>query len=298
MRYSLTILNWFAIAIAFITGMSTVVSANAMVQPTQYVMSGKNLEISYQTGDLNAEPVFKYSRSGRDFSFSGDQIRVTQTEIGQLVTVTLRQVPDLKTVTLTLLLPAINLISDTALFETFVIYTTHKTTIQGPDVLDGQIQSYSTQRVRGKASHGQINDANLSGVVTISPTCPGPISPDQNCVEPYVGARVQVLDGFNNILQSTITNEKGMFDVYMPPGEYVIHIARISVIPIPVPLPEPIPVDPVPLPIELDKLSVLPGTNISDISELSLFPICQDKKVVVPEQGSVFVRINCDTGIR
>lgn len=78
---------------------------------------------------------------GREFV--GDQIGVANTALGTEVTVTTEVVEDLRTVTLTVLLPAVNLRGMTeAGFETLAIETASATTIGGPRLVDGPVQRY------------------------------------------------------------------------------------------------------------------------------------------------------------
>ena len=79
-------------------------------QAYEYDFAGKNVSIFYSTPGPNGGALLSY-RWGlkKPLLFGGDEIRVVRTEIAQLVTVTLRQIPDLKTKTFTLLIPSINL---------------------------------------------------------------------------------------------------------------------------------------------------------------------------------------------
>ena len=78
---------------------------------------------------------------------------MVRTEIAQLVTVTLRQVPDLKTTTFTLLIPSIILNGrNSALFETTAFITSHHTTIAGLDLVEGPIQTYIAVKLRAQVS--------------------------------------------------------------------------------------------------------------------------------------------------
>ncbi len=272
--------------------------AEIRIQPSLYEMTGKDLQITYTTSNEDGEAQLDYHRFRKHLTFKGDEIRVQRTELGRLVTVTTRQVPDLKTETVSVLIPDINLEDTAAVFTTFAITTTHLTTIAGPDLVAGQVQSYRPKRLTGKASYDPTSiRPNLSGVVTFSPTCPGPQRIDHNCEQPYVGALVQLNDAFDNILATATTDQSGLFDMLVAPGEYIIRIAPIRIIP--EPIPEPIPV-PAPLPTPLPPREVAPVTEVlaDDDASLIRFPACPETAVSVPDQGSVFVRIRCDTGIR
>lgn len=250
-----------AIALILLMVVSGTASAQIAlpVQPNMYEFTGKRVKITYSTTSIPGEPRLSYRDRTRTLQFKGDEIRVTPTEIGQLVTVTLEVIPDLRVVTLTLLIPAINLQSDVVIFKTEAITTTHRTSIGGPALVKGALQSYSTQTLLGEASlvtflNGQ---SAVIGEVTLSPTCPGPQKPDQSCEKPFAGATVQILDGYRMVVGSGTTNADGFFLIEIPAGEYTAHI-------------------------EIN----------------SRLPRCPDVPFSVTEQGRAFVQIDCDTGIR
>jgi hypothetical protein len=106
------------------------------------------------------EPQLTYKTPKFDLQFKGEEIRVVETEIGKLVTVTFErpQNPDVggKVITLTLLLPIINLSANLELsIQTEAILTTklQKGFINIP--LEGQLQTYEIFSLKGTAS--QVN---------------------------------------------------------------------------------------------------------------------------------------------
>ncbi len=209
-----------------------------------------------------------------------------RTEIGRQVTVTIHQVPDLKTVTATLLIPDINLHEDAVLFKTFLIRTVHRATFSGPDLVKGPVQTYSKVLLKGKASHVNFIGTNLSGAVTLSPTCGGAITPGQDCTAPFANAWVSALDFWGNTAASTQTDADGQFGFYVVPGHYTVRVGLLHEGPPPVPLP----------PLQPQSLNLAPAISTPDI--LEQYPMCPDTRVVVPPDGSPFVNIDCDTGIR
>ena len=148
-----------------------------------------------------------------------------------------------------------------------------------------------------------VSEANLVGKVTLSPTCGGAIREGQVCVQPYVGAMVEVLDINNNLHGRAITNENGIFSVNMTPGDYVLHIEDKYFIdppiPLPKPLPQPAPVDQV---MSIGQAVTVDMEASSSEDSVSIYypvyPICPDTPVTVPKIGGVKVSIDCDTGIR
>ncbi|MDF2758945.1 MAG: hypothetical protein K0R44_388 [Thermomicrobiales bacterium] len=84
-------------------------------------------------------------------TYTGAQVRTAQSELGDLVTVTLEEIPDAQRRTLTLFVPAIYLDADKAgdgiNVETLVVWTTNR---EGPLARD-QVQTYEERRVSGTA---------------------------------------------------------------------------------------------------------------------------------------------------
>src|SRR5262249_4278839 len=61
------------------------------VHPNLYQLQGKHLHVSYSTSGFDGRPHFTYQDAHQNLNFAGDDIRTVQTEIGTLVTVTIRR---------------------------------------------------------------------------------------------------------------------------------------------------------------------------------------------------------------
>jgi hypothetical protein len=106
--------------------------------------------VTYSTSSFAGPPQFTYSAAEGDFNFSGAQIDTASTALGTEVTVTIESVPDLRVVTLTLLLPSFRLPdSNEAPFDTLAIKTTRHETIAGPP--EGAGASYEAIALHGVA---------------------------------------------------------------------------------------------------------------------------------------------------
>lgn len=124
-----------------------------VIHPNKFVLNGENFFVTYSTTSLIGVPMLTYRASQKVLTFSGNDIRVLHSEIGDQVTVTIHAIPDLLSVTLTIIIPVINLPGTKQVqFWTKAIFTTHKTSIGGPDLINGAIQSYRFEAVLGKAS--------------------------------------------------------------------------------------------------------------------------------------------------
>jgi hypothetical protein len=120
-------------------------------EPNVFELKGMGIEVTYSTTSFTGQPQLTYRDKKRTLTFHGEEIRQVDSEIGQQVTVTLEQVPDLRTETLTLILPAINVEGAGTSFQTNAILTTHRTSIGGPDLVKGVLQTYRIKTLRGTA---------------------------------------------------------------------------------------------------------------------------------------------------
>src|SRR5689334_2960764 len=104
--------------------------------------SRRGRSIEYSTSSINGDPLLDITWDGETRSFRGDEIQVVQSPLGSLVTVLLSATPDLETVTLTLVIPAMNVDANGEPLRTFAVRTTNRTSIGGPALVKGQIQTY------------------------------------------------------------------------------------------------------------------------------------------------------------
>ena len=65
-----------------------------LVTPNLYQLQGKNLHVTYSTSGIDGRAHFSYQDTHQSLSFRGDEIRTQETEIGTLVSVTLRRTGD------------------------------------------------------------------------------------------------------------------------------------------------------------------------------------------------------------
>jgi hypothetical protein len=109
----------------------SVVVANTQYQ---YVLEAQDLKITYLVSGFQGLPYLTYQDSAQTLSFRGTEIRAAETEIGSLVTVTLKLTVDAGSTSFSVLIPAITL-ADTQAEETFKtvgVLTVHKTALVGP----------------------------------------------------------------------------------------------------------------------------------------------------------------------
>jgi hypothetical protein len=126
-------------------------------EPNLYELSRDNIELTYSTTSVDGSARFSFRDAERKLDFSGEQIRTCATELGTEVTVTLEVIADDRTVTLTLLVPDVNLGQETEVqLATAAIETTNHTTFGGPRLITGPLQTYRVIELHGTAKSVQF----------------------------------------------------------------------------------------------------------------------------------------------
>ena len=129
----------------------TVGAVQTREEPNLFELRSGNIKITYSTSSFSGQPLFTYKYRRQTLTFQGEGIRRSDSEIGRQITVTIEQIPDFQTVTFTLLLPDINLEGTETPFRTVGITTITRTSIGGPDLVKGPIQTYLPRIFRGTA---------------------------------------------------------------------------------------------------------------------------------------------------
>lgn len=120
--------------------------------PDLYQLHGAALHITYSTTSFVGKPSFVYQDALQTLTFEGDQIRTVVTEIGTLVTVTIRRTIDRGSTSFTLLVPRVNLgSSNHAPIHTEGITTIHRFSVV-PALNQGQTELYTVTPLTGTAS--------------------------------------------------------------------------------------------------------------------------------------------------
>jgi hypothetical protein len=122
-------------------------------QPNLFELHRGATAITYSASGIDGRPRLHFEDGERQLDFAGEDIGTLDSEIGKQVTVELSRLPDGETRVLTLLLPQVNLPEGRtdARFRGLVIFTTVRTSIGGPALVQGQVQSYSAKIYRGRA---------------------------------------------------------------------------------------------------------------------------------------------------
>jgi hypothetical protein len=119
--------------------------------PNQYDLLGTGITISYSTSSFAGKPQLSLKKGRQTLDFSGNDISKLDTGIGDLISVTIANVPDQSSTTFSFLLPAIQLgaASSKQAFRTIGITTVHKTSIAGP--VKGVQETYKAIELKGTA---------------------------------------------------------------------------------------------------------------------------------------------------
>ena len=127
--------------------MSNFVSAN------KFVLHGRDLSVTFGEAGLDGTPYFSYAKTGISLALKGNQIRVIATEIGKVVSVSIRMTIDTGSTSFTILIPRAMLTKGQVSIpiKTVGITTVHKSSIL-PMLNGGQRDLYTTTALSGTAS--------------------------------------------------------------------------------------------------------------------------------------------------
>jgi hypothetical protein len=118
-------------------------------EPNLYQLSGHHLHVTYSTSGIDGKPHFSYQDHHQTLSFIGDQIRSVSTEIGTLVSVTIRLTVDQGGTSFSILIPRVNIPGEQSVpVRTEGVTTLHRFSIT-PSV--GQLDFYTVTPLSGNA---------------------------------------------------------------------------------------------------------------------------------------------------
>lgn len=142
-----------AIAVVALALIAAARGAEQPKTPNHYVLAGGGLHVIYSTSGIDGKPHLNYQEGKKQtLSFRGDEIRSVETEIGTLVSVTLRRTAEGGCTTFSLLLPRVTLPNgaNSVSIRTEGI-TTLRRDAQGAAAGSGQLDTYTVAHLRGTA---------------------------------------------------------------------------------------------------------------------------------------------------
>ena len=118
-------------------------------QPNLFKCTGAGVTVNYTSNSLIGQPTLNISVAGKSFSANGLEILDQETVIGSLLSLTKASVPDLYTDTLTFVKPKVNVsgFGESASFFTRLFSTRNHTSIGGPQLVEGVIQSSQSKLI-------------------------------------------------------------------------------------------------------------------------------------------------------
>jgi hypothetical protein len=123
---------------------------NQPITPNLYQLSGEHLAVTYSTSGLDGKPHFTYQDQQQTLNFSGNQIRSVESDVGTLVSVTIRLTVDSGGVSFSVLLPRVNLPGEQSVpISTDGITTLHKFSVIP---VTGQRDFYTVTPLTGSAA--------------------------------------------------------------------------------------------------------------------------------------------------
>jgi hypothetical protein len=121
-------------------------------EPNLFELRGGGASITWTPAGLAGRAQLTYDDGEQQASFGPDQIRLSRSPLGRLVSADLRVIPDLGTTTLVLVVPPVNLGDKREQhIRTLAVITVERTSIGGPGLVAGQLQTYKALRLSGYA---------------------------------------------------------------------------------------------------------------------------------------------------
>ena len=121
------------------------------VTPNLFQLSGHHLHVTYSPSGMDGKPNMTYQDQHQSKSFKGDEIRTVECDLGTLVSVTLRIMPDVGSTSLSVLIPRMRISPvSVAAVHTECITTVHSTPF-APQTIQGQVDTYTVTSLRGTA---------------------------------------------------------------------------------------------------------------------------------------------------
>jgi hypothetical protein len=131
------------------------VKSNTLVSANRYDLHGQNVTVVYGEAGADGKPYLNFTNTELSLAFKGNQIRVIQnTDVGKLVSVSLRMTIDAGSTSFTLLLPKTIVAKGQGVsvsVKTFGITTIHRAAVI-PILRAGQDDLYTTVALSGSAS--------------------------------------------------------------------------------------------------------------------------------------------------
>jgi hypothetical protein len=124
-----------------------------LVAANMFAVAGGGLHVSYSTSGIDGKPHLSYQDPMRALSFTGDQIRRVEGDLGAIVSVTIVNVVDAGSTTFSLLVPQVNVPPFGSVSISTEGITTHHASSIAPALNRGQRDFYHVTPMHGTASN-------------------------------------------------------------------------------------------------------------------------------------------------
>jgi hypothetical protein len=121
-----------------------------LFESNEFQLAGECVQLTYLTSDRDGKPHLTYKDDDYDRSFTSDEIRIEQSELGTLATVTLSYLPDVGSDTFTLIVPQVRVAELSEPVETIAIKC-HRSMTMLPQ--PGAAQSYQVIPLKGSVQN-------------------------------------------------------------------------------------------------------------------------------------------------
>ena len=123
------------------------------VAPNLFQLSGHQVHVNYTTTGIDGKPHFMYQDAQQTKSFSGDEIRAVECDLGMLISVTIHLTVDMGSTSFSVFIPRMQIEQGTtAAIHTDGVTTMHRFSIV-PAFNRGQLDSYAVKALDGTAQH-------------------------------------------------------------------------------------------------------------------------------------------------
>jgi hypothetical protein len=125
----------------------------ALTRANVFELFGESIQVSYSSPNVLGGPRLSYRDAQRSLVCQGADIRSQNTELGEVITVTLEAIPDFRTVTFTLILPIVTVMfpSGSTYIRVPGVTATNPTTLGGPP--PGPERLYAVVMLQGTAQY-------------------------------------------------------------------------------------------------------------------------------------------------
>jgi hypothetical protein len=128
----------------------------ALVSANMFTVAGGGLHVSYSTSGIDSKPHLSYQDPVQSLSFTGDEIRRVECDLGAVVSVTIVRTVDAGSTSFSLLVPHVNVPPfGSASISTDGITTHHAFSIV-PALNRGQRDFYHVTPLHGTASNAEF----------------------------------------------------------------------------------------------------------------------------------------------